>query len=162
MKALTLEDCKKVKITDLWLGIAIFKATDKDAEAINAQKSSPEEMEKKNDMLLDVYQTAKEMGLDIETAKKLTNIFSSVVETLPAMCAVPMFLLKGDDGRYYSLNDGELNPEDAVRLDYLEPFSDYYSEYRFVIVNGKVCIDVNSGEPFERYSQKALDNFALM
>ena len=162
MKALTLEDCKKVKITDLWLGVAIFKATDKDAEAINVQKSSPEEIEKKNDLLLDVYQTAKEMGLDIETAKKLTNFIYSAVETIPAMYAVPMFLLKGNDGRYNSLNDGDLDLENAVRIDYLEPFSDYYSEFHFATINGKVCIGVNSGEPFERYSQKALDNYPLI
>lgn len=164
MKALTLEDCKRVKITDLWLGLPIFKATDEDAEAINEQKNDPKEIQKKDDALLSAYETATEMGLEPELAKQLTNILSEVVETLPAMYTVPMFLLKVDDERYYSLNDGDLDPEDAVRIDYLEPFSDYYSEgqYRFVIINGKVCIDVDSGEPFERYSKKALDNFVLM
>ena len=159
MKTLTLEDCKNVKITDLWLGLPIFIATDEDAEAINEQKANLKEIEKKDDFLLDVYQTATEMGMESELAKQLTNIFSKAVEMLPSMYTVPMFLLRGDDGRFYSLNDGVQDPEDAVRIDYLEPFSDYYSEYKFVIINGKVCIEVDSGEPFERYSQKVLNNF---
>ena len=165
MTKLTMADCKNVKISNLYLGLAMFETGPEDAEAIEAQKNSPEEIEKVNELFDKMHQIVEEkVPSDFkDDFMYLINDMIDLAKALPTMRAQPMFLLYMD-GCYYSLNDGELDLENAIKIDRLEPLSDYYSEeeYRFVEVNGKVCLDVDSPEPFERYTKKVLSEFALI
>lgn len=162
MRKLTLADCENVKVTDLFLGLALFEPTDKDAEIIETQRNSPEEIEKANGMFAEMRKHIDET-VPPEFADAFMSLMTDVVKLFPVKLAQPMFLLRLD-GHYYSLNDGDLDPEKAIRIENLEPFSEHYSssEYRFVEINGKVCLDVDSPEPFYAYSQRVLGNCALI
>lgn len=151
MKGLTLDYCKNVKISDLWLGTAVFRRCDNTPEYVLDELNAKHEEVLLEDPASKLRKLATERGMPVED---VGNLMRSIYEQLFNFYAVPMFLLKTEDGRYYSLSDGTLDPDDAERIEFLEPFSDYYSEFKFVIYNRKVCVDVKSGEPFETYCQK--------
>ena len=54
------------------------------------------------------------------------------------------------------VNDDEEIDMTTHELRMLEPFSDYYSEseYRFIEMEGRVVLDVDSMEPWENYTHK--------
>lgn len=166
MRKLTLADCENVKTSDLFIGFAIFNAGPEDAEAIEAQKNSPEEIQKTNDMFDEVrknLENESDENMPSGFFDKVMSMVKNVAKNLPTMYGSAMILLK-KDGQYYSLDLGEETPEDAIRIDHIEPLSNYYSEdeYKFVEENGKVCLDFESLEPIERYTKKVLKGYALI
>ena len=154
MKGLTLDYCKDVKISDLWLGTAVFKRganTPKDIlESLNAQDEETNIEETYSEIRNELIKS----GMSPEQADDWIYNYSKSIYEMSKLYSVQMFLLKTENGRYYSLNDGTLDPDDAERIIFLEPLSDYYNDFKFNICNGKVCIDLESTEPFERYRQK--------
>ena len=151
MKGLTLDYCKDVKISDLWLGTAVFRRSADTPKDVLDELNVKHEEVLLEDPASKLRKLATERGMSVKDADELMD---SIYKGLFNFYAIPMFLLKTEDGRYYSLSDGTLDPDDAERIEFLEPFSDYYSEFKFVIYNRKVCVDVKSGEPFETYCQK--------
>ena len=162
MKKLTLADCANVKISDLYLGFVLFETGPEDAEAIEAQKNSPKEIVKVNVMFDEVRKNIEDK-VPTEFLDDFMSLLTEACKAMPPLYGVVMFLLDLD-GHYYNLNASEDDPENAIRIDHLEPLSDYYSEeeYRFVEVNGKVCLDVNSPEPYERYEEKITAKYGLI
>lgn len=168
MRRITLADTHNISINDLYLGTAIYQA---DEEMTKIYHERPDEFivkedeEKFDECFEQAVDEVEDKKVDANIVETLKDSIKEVVKSLPLMAAIEVPLYKAGNEFIY------IGPDDSfdlnnVRLQYIEPFSDYYheGEYHFEsTASGKYAqLDVDSLEPFEHYCSKTRKNMMLI
>lgn len=159
MSKLTLRDYQTKSINDLFMAVIVEDLSDEEAKR-HMQSLTPQDDDykkvKEEEAYIDsiIASAIEESTIDQSKASQFADIIKSAISFCFEKTA-PIIVLK-DGESYINVNDDEEIDMKTHTLRSMEPFSDYYSEseYRFVEVDGRVVLDVDSMEPWERYVEK--------
>ncbi|MDF2865214.1 MAG: hypothetical protein K0R72_23 [Clostridia bacterium] len=159
MSAFKLREYQSKSISDLYMAIIVEKLSDEEAKrhrnALKPQDEGYAEVKKLDELVDNLTRNAlNESNLDSTSAKQITDIMKDAISFAFEKSAAIIVMKFGDT--YVNLNDDQEINVSTHTLRNLEPFSDYYAEdeYRFLELDGKVVLDVDSFEPFEEYEKK--------
>lgn len=145
MSKLTLQDYMSTSINDLFMAVIV---------------EQPSEAEKQQ-----YLESLTPQDEDYKILKKATRIRNALMTLSAGLLrgtlslhfekTAPVIVLKYGDA-YFNVGDDQEIDMTTHELRQIEPFSDYYSEneYRFIEMNGRVVMDVDSTAPWEKYINK--------
>lgn len=151
MSKLTLSDYQSKPISDFFMAVISQPLSQAEAKEYLASLSHDDSIYSiLNTFLQNIFQ---KLGTSADNPA-LKNALNELISVGLERSAAIIVLKVGDT--YINVNDDEEIDMNSYQLTNLEPFSDYYSvgEYRFIEVNGRVVLDVNSMAPFNKYEEK--------
>ena len=157
---LTLEECRKRPITDLYMAeFIIYLTLEESYERIHKQFSEKEASKKISAVDLIFNEAFDELikkGIVSETEKEKEISYIKKNERF-IKSRFATIVLKVSENQYQNLSEDYIDLS-RCKLVHTEPFSDYYNEsdYSFLLRDGRVAIDVSSTKPFEYFEWKNL------
>lgn len=159
MSKLTLQDYQAKSINDLFMAVIVENLSEEEAkrhmESLTPQDEDYKKVKEEEELIDSAIADA------IEKSPQEPNVasrFADIMKLAISFCfekTAPIIVLK-DGENYINVNDDEEIDMKTHTLRNMEHFSDYYSEdeYRFIEMDGRVVLDVDSMEPWERYIEK--------
>ena len=154
-KLTTLRDYQSKSINDIFMAVIVSQLPDAESERY-IQSLTPLDRD---------YQTVRQLEnlIDNRLEQSLLNYnanneLKEAMKKAISFCveeAAPAIIIKNGD-TYINVEDNEEIDMTTQELKMVEPFSDYYSEneFRFLEQDGKIVLDVDSTEPWEKYIHK--------
>lgn len=145
MSKLTLQDYLSTNINDLFMAVIVEQPSEAETQQYMESLTPQDE--------------------DYKKIKKATRIRDALMTLSAGLLkgtlslqfekTAPVIVLKYGDA-YFNVGDDQEIDMTTHELRQIEPFSDYYSEneYRFIEMNGRVVMDVDSTAPWEKYINK--------
>lgn len=159
MSKLTLQDYQSKSINDLFMAVIVEQISDAEAkqhmESLNPQDEDYGKVKEIEDFVdSTIAKSVQKFNVDPARANQFAELMKGTISFCFEKTA-PIIVLKNGD-TYINVNDDEEIDMTTHELRMLEPFSDYYSEneYRFIEIEGRVVLDVDSMEPWENYTHK--------
>lgn len=161
MSKLTLREYQTKSIDDLFMAVIVEDLSDEEAKK-HMQSLTPQDDDYKKvkevEEVIDscANRIIEESDIDPNEVSQFADIMKSALSVCFEKIATIVVMKNGES--YINVNDDEEIDMKTHTLRNMEPFSDYYSEneYRFIELDGRVVLDVDSMEPFERYEKKVI------
>lgn len=159
MSAFKLRDYQSKSISDLYMAIIVEDLSVEESrlhrDSLKSEDEDYAKIKEFDKFIDDLTQNAlNESQLDSASAEQMKDIMKEAVSCCFEKSAAIIVIKFGNI--YVNINDDEEIDMSTHTLRNFEPFSDYYAEneYRFLEVDERVVLDVDSLEPFERYEKK--------